>query len=80
MTNIKRHYIYQENKRVLRTANYLRNQNLEEFGKVLYEGHEGAKSQFKISCVELYFLIEKSQENLNILGSRMMEEVLESAH
>jgi galactokinase len=64
-------YIIQENKRVLEAGKMLDNENITGFGKLLYDAHEGAKHQFKISCKELDFLVEEAKNN-NVVGARMM--------
>lgn len=65
-------YIIEENKRVVKAAQMIEENNLHELGKLLYEAHFGAQHQFKISCKELDFLVEKAKENKNVLGARMM--------
>ncbi len=41
-------------------------------GKLLYESHNGLQNQYKVSCEELDFLVNKAKENLNVIGARMM--------
>jgi galactokinase len=65
-------YIIQENKRVLKAAKMIQENNLEALGNLLFEAHDGAKSQFKISCNELDFLVNQAKANYDILGARMM--------
>jgi len=65
-------YIIQENERVVKTFEAFQNNDLETVGKLLYESHKGMQFQFKISCVELDFLIQKAKETPDILGARMM--------
>ena len=65
-------YIIQENERVLMAGKALNDGNIEEFGKLLFKAHLGAQHQFKISCVELDYLVEEARQNPNIIGSRMM--------
>lgn len=65
-------YIIQENKRVLKAGEALRNYDIKEFGKLLYEAHHGAQYQFKISCPELDFLVEQAKSQPGVLGARMM--------
>lgn len=65
-------YVIQENKRVLKAAKMMQESNLEALGNLLFEAHEGAKNQFKISCNELDFLVEQARENPHVLGARMM--------
>jgi len=65
-------YIIQENKRVFKTFDAVKNNDLEQFGKLLYASHNGLQHQYKVSCDELDFLVNKANENPNVLGSRMM--------
>ena len=65
-------YIVQENERVLKAGQMLEEGNLEAFGNLLYRAHNGAQHQFKISCKELDFLVEKAKENPKVIGARMM--------
>lgn len=65
-------YIIQENKRVLKAGEALKNQDLTQFGELLFQAHDGAKNQFKISCPELDFLVEQAKNQPNVLGARMM--------
>ncbi|MFC4723274.1 galactokinase [Geojedonia litorea] len=65
-------YIIQENNRVQKAAQLIRENNLEELGELLFAAHSGAQHQFKISCDELDFLVNKAKENPQIIGARMM--------
>ncbi len=65
-------YILEENQRVLKAATYLKNSNLHELGKLLYESHEGQREKYEVSCPELDYLVELSKEEEGILGSRMV--------
>lgn len=65
-------YIIQENKRVLKAAKMIKENNLEALGNLLFEAHDGAKNQFKISCEELDFLVNQAKRNPDVLGARMM--------
>ena len=65
-------YIVQENERVLEARQMLEKGNLEAFGNLLYKAHDGAQNQFKISCKELDFLVDKAKENPKVIGARMM--------
>src|SRR5690606_37880250 len=62
----------QENQRVLDAGKMLQSGNAEGFGKLLFEAHQGAQHQFKISCKELDFLVEEAQNNTDVIGARMM--------
>ncbi|WP_299184165.1 galactokinase [uncultured Aquimarina sp.] len=65
-------YIVQENERVQKAAEYLKNNNLKNFGELLYQCHEGLRYQYEISCEELDFLVDYSKDKDFVIGSRMM--------
>ncbi len=65
-------YIVEENQRVLKAADSLQKNDLEEFGKLLYESHRGQQLEYEISCEELDFLVDFSIDEPQVLGSRMM--------
>lgn len=65
-------YILQENERVLKAGKLIEEQNIHAFGSLLYEAHQGAQHQFKISCPELDFLVEQAKMHSNVIGARMM--------
>ena len=65
-------YIIQENKRVLEVAKMIKQNNLLALGDLLFKAHDGAKNQFRISCKELDFLVQKAKEHPHIIGARMM--------
>ena len=65
-------YVVQENKRVLLAAEALKRNDLSRFGALLYQSHEGLRSQYEVSCPELDFLVDFSKSNPSVLGSRMM--------
>ncbi|WP_091411595.1 galactokinase [Aquimarina amphilecti] len=65
-------YVIEENERVQRAAEYLKNHDLKKFGQLLYQCHEGLRSQYEVSCDELDFLVDFSKDKEFIIGSRMM--------
>lgn len=65
-------YVVRENQRVLRTASALKQNRLVEFGKLMYQSHEGLKNEYEVSCRELDFLVDYAQNSPHVLGSRMM--------
>lgn len=66
------HYVVKENERVLKASHALRNNNLQEFGALLYQSHEGLQLEYEVSCEELDFLVDFSRNKPYVLGSRMM--------
>lgn len=65
-------YVIQENARVVKSFEAFQNNDLETVGKLLYESHKGMQFQYKISCVEIDFLVQMAKNNSDILGARMM--------
>ncbi|MBX2843611.1 MAG: galactokinase [Flammeovirgaceae bacterium] len=64
-------YVIEENKRVLEACKALENGDINTFGNLMYQSHEGLKNLFNVSCDELDFLVDQTKTNTNILGSRM---------
>ena len=65
-------YVTQENKRTLKAANYLKENDLISFGECLYKSHHGLQYLYEVSCKELDFLVEQTKDLDYVLGSRMM--------
>jgi len=65
-------YIINENKRVKLFSEAIKKENLEVLGDLLYQSHEGLSTNYKVSCAELDFLVDKAKENPYVLGARMM--------
>ncbi len=65
-------YVIEENSRVLKAAEALKEKNLKLFGQLLFDSHLGLKEQYNVSCTELDFLVDLSKKNNHVLGARMM--------
>lgn len=65
-------YIIAEDARVLETASLLEAGKVEEVGPILWQGHEGLRDEYEVSCVELDTLVEIAQEVPRVLGARML--------
>ena len=65
-------YVLEENERVQETEKALRDGNLQTIGKLMYASHRGLQHQYEVSCPELDFLVDFSEEKPFIYGSRMM--------
>ena len=65
-------YVVEEIIRTQAAAKLLQQNNLIEFGKLMFETHEGLSKLYEVSCKELDFLVEKARENKDIIGARMM--------
>lgn len=58
--------------RTRKAAKFLQANKMEEFGKLMYETHEGLSKLYDVSCPELDFLVDKAKEYPHIIGSRVM--------
>ena len=65
-------YVVEEIIRTQEAAKLLQQNNLIEFGKKMFETHEGLSKLYEVSCKELDFLVEKARENKDVIGARMM--------
>lgn len=65
-------YVIQENNRVVEASKAMEADDLKTLGSLLYASHNGLQHQYKVSCEELDFLVEKAKESDHILGARMM--------
>jgi galactokinase len=65
-------YVVQEIKRVQEASEDLKANRLEEFGKKMYETHEGLSKMYEVSCEELDFLVLEAKQFGKVLGARMM--------
>ncbi len=64
-------YVVQEIKRVQEASEDLKANRLEDFGKKMYETHEGLSKLYQVSCPELDFLVEQAHKH-SVVGARMM--------
>jgi len=72
-TGLKRcRYVLEENKRVQETEKALRSGDLKALGELMYASHRGLQHQYEVSCPELDFLVDFSEDKSFIYGSRMM--------
>ncbi len=65
-------YVLQENDRVLKGAEFLKTGNLKDFGKLMFQSHQGLSKLYEVSCPELDFLVDFVKDKQYIYGSRMM--------
>ncbi len=65
-------FVTQEIERTQKAAVYLENNQLKEFGKLMFETHEGLSKLYEVSCPELDFLADRAKEHSSIIGSRVM--------
>ena len=62
----------EENQRVIKSVEELKNKKIKELGKYLYKTHEGLQHLYNVSCPELDFLIDFSKKYSEIIGARMV--------
>ncbi|TXE08156.1 galactokinase [Gelidibacter salicanalis] len=65
-------YVIEENNRVLHFAEVIEANDVEILGHLLYQSHEGLSTQYKVSCAELDFLVDRARVSPNVAGARMM--------
>ncbi len=65
-------YIVDENERLLKACDALKIHDLETFGSLLYQTHQGLSKDYEVSCPELDFLVEETKNISSVYGARMM--------
>ena len=65
-------YVVEEILRTQDAAKLLQENNLIEFGKLMFATHEGLSKLYQVSCKELDFLVSLARDNKNVIGSRLM--------
>jgi len=66
-------YIVEENLRVLKAVEFLKEGNPKSFGDLMYQTHWGLSQAYEVSCQELDFLVSLAEEKRSeVIGSRMM--------
>ena len=65
-------YVSQENQRTIKSAELISKGLYNDFGRLMYDSHEGLKNLYEVSCDELDFMVDFSKEHKEILGSRLM--------
>lgn len=65
-------FVVEEIIRTQDAAALLQKDDLDAFGKKMFEAHEGLSKLYEVSCPELDFLVQLARENKNVIGSRMM--------
>ena len=65
-------FIVEENNRVLRACDHLRDGDLAALGSEMYRSHYGLSREYEVSCKELDVLVELAKPNSSVLGARMM--------
>lgn len=70
---IKCLFIVEEINRTQRAAEFLKQNKLQEFGKLMFETHWGLSQAYEVSCAESDFLVALAEEEkTKVLGARQM--------
>jgi galactokinase len=65
-------FVVEEIARTKTAAALLQQNNLQDFGKLMYATHEGLSKLYDVSCAESDFLVALAATNQNIIGARQM--------
>ena len=65
-------YVIQENARLMRACEALKQDDFISFGKEMYGSHDGLSKQYEVSCDQLDFLVELARNYSGVAGARMM--------
>ncbi|MFT6807336.1 MAG: galactokinase [Saprospiraceae bacterium] len=65
-------YVIEENDRVQKVVRALEDGKVHELGTLMYEGHEGLRRKYEVSCDELDFIVDWTKDRSEVLGARMM--------
>jgi len=53
-------------------CNFLKNNNLDAFGQLMYASHEGLSKDYEVSCPESDFLVDRIKGMKGVKGARQM--------
>ncbi|HVM89520.1 MAG TPA: galactokinase [Puia sp.] len=65
-------FVINENERLLMGCDWLKKGDLQNFGKMMFETHEGLSKWYEVSCKESDFLVESAKHHEAVAGSRQM--------
>ncbi len=65
-------FVVEEIDRTQQAAKLLQQNDLKEFGKLMYKTHEGLSKLYQVSCGELDYLVDLTKNNEAVIGSRLM--------
>jgi galactokinase len=65
-------YVIEEIQRTKKAAQLLKENDIEGFGKLMFQTHEGLKNLYHVSCKELDFLVDCASGNKDVAGARLM--------
>ena len=65
-------YVVEENIRVEKACEDIFKGDFRKFGEKMYQSHYGLRDDYEVSCKELDFLVEQTENDDKVLGARMM--------
>ena len=65
-------YVVEEIIRTQKAGELLQQDNLIEFGKLMFTTHEGLSKLYQVSCAELDFLVQQAKANTGVIGARLL--------
>jgi len=65
-------FVIEENQRLLDGCRCLENKDLQGFGRLMYQSHEGLSQDYAVSCPESDFLVHASRGMQGVRGARQM--------
>lgn len=65
-------FVVEEIQRLLDACADLEMNNMEAFGKKMFDTHFGLSKMYEVSCKELDYLVDRVKNNPHVLGARMM--------
>ena len=65
-------FVTGEIERTLKASGHLEKNELQPFGQLMFETHDGLSKLYEVSCPELDFLVEQAKQFPAIIGSRVM--------
>ncbi|MBE8714086.1 galactokinase [Sphingobacterium hungaricum] len=65
-------FVIEENERLIKACDALKNGNIDELGKQLFAAHAAISSEYEVSCKELDFLVDFAKNFDGVVGARMM--------
>ena len=65
-------YVVEEIQRTKSAAEFLKQNDVTAFGKLMYATHEGLSKLYAVSCDELDFLVQQAKADTAVVGARMM--------
>jgi len=64
-------HIVDENERVKKSVEFLKKEDIKNFGVLLYQSHISLKDFYQVSCDELDFIVDFSKNFKGVLGARL---------